>query len=467
MRPHDELDERFAAWVDGRMTPAEAEALERELAVDPELAAHADRYREFVLAVRAPVAEPKAPAGFAAAVLAALPPQGGAPGGDRPPFRILPYLASGVAAAAMVSLLLLVGHMQSKVPAASSETSAKLDDQAYKDLASAEVNFRTVPRAKREELERSVTDQSATEQQDKSSGNAASARDVSRGFVTPAAPVLGKDVDADAKAGEDAQSRRDLGASRPPGAPAGAGGGGTGAPNRAELALRFGSDSKPEAGAPAKEQSELGAAEPTEEVRMQQAKVADSLAQDFGEMLLTVTLPPAVTFADELRKAEAGGEKGKAKDDREAKQRGGRARPTGVVAPQQDGAQWLAARLSDMSVNGNRLPALVESVTPGTASAPTLLEVQAGLTGADPILRVRGDVEQVREVVRTVRSLTEEARGTIAFGRVAARPAAPAPSAADAEVQASAPTRADLPAMKAASRPTDLMTVWIRVLFGK
>lgn len=57
--PHP-MDERLAAWIDGALSPEEAEAFEREMAADPELAARAREWKAndaFIAGALAPIAD--------------------------------------------------------------------------------------------------------------------------------------------------------------------------------------------------------------------------------------------------------------------------------------------------------------------------------------------------------------------------------------------------------------------------
>ena len=126
MNARRELDERFADWVDGRLTREQQVQIEAEIAADPELARAAAEYRRLVLATRAPVSVGKLPRDFATAVMAGIPEPTSTPAGGRR-FRLLPYVASGLAAAVIVSLLLVVNRVQSRqdAEAPSVESSAK------------------------------------------------------------------------------------------------------------------------------------------------------------------------------------------------------------------------------------------------------------------------------------------------------------------------------------------------------
>lgn len=97
------LDERFADWVDGRLGAAERAALEAEMARDPELRRAADEYRQGVQLVRSALAPEDMAESIADAVMARV--QDRTP---RPPRAWRPYLASLVAAAALVLVFVVL-----------------------------------------------------------------------------------------------------------------------------------------------------------------------------------------------------------------------------------------------------------------------------------------------------------------------------------------------------------------------
>jgi hypothetical protein len=132
-------DERFADWVDGRMAPQELAAFERELAADPALAAAAAEYRRTVERVRTGLREDLPRVDLLTAVLARI--DGSAPA--RRGLRLLPFLASLVAAAALV-LLVWFGNTGGKVGPDGNQDLARLtqdfddaekrrDEPDYKD----------------------------------------------------------------------------------------------------------------------------------------------------------------------------------------------------------------------------------------------------------------------------------------------------------------------------------------------
>ncbi|MEE2888255.1 MAG: hypothetical protein VX951_12565 [Planctomycetota bacterium] len=125
------LDERFADWVDGRLDPAELAQLEDELRRDEDLRAAADQYRAMVGLLRSelpshPELEP--PADLVPRVLDQL--------ATPPPRRRLgPLLGSLLAAAAMISLMVILtetlgpGRLESEEELALNESSED-DDRA-------------------------------------------------------------------------------------------------------------------------------------------------------------------------------------------------------------------------------------------------------------------------------------------------------------------------------------------------
>ena len=112
--PYGRLDERFADWVDGRLKPSERAALEAEMARDPELHRAADEYRRSVQLVRSALAPGDMGGSLADAVIAQLMPKA-----SRPPRAWRPYLASAVAAAALVLVFVVVRTIPPAEPARS------------------------------------------------------------------------------------------------------------------------------------------------------------------------------------------------------------------------------------------------------------------------------------------------------------------------------------------------------------
>ncbi len=112
--PYGRLDERFADWVDGRLKPSERAALEGEMARDPELQRSADAYRRSVQLVRSALAPGDMGGSLAEAVIAQLKPKA-----SRPPRAWRPYLASAVAAAALVLVFVVVRTIPPAEPARS------------------------------------------------------------------------------------------------------------------------------------------------------------------------------------------------------------------------------------------------------------------------------------------------------------------------------------------------------------
>jgi len=115
----DDLDERFADWVDGRLSAEEVAELEEEMAADDELRRRAMAYRDTVATVRSHLHGEDPPADLISSVMAELP--------GRPGRRIIPFLASLTAAAAMVILYVVLADVAetpsvTEVPAASSDS---------------------------------------------------------------------------------------------------------------------------------------------------------------------------------------------------------------------------------------------------------------------------------------------------------------------------------------------------------
>jgi hypothetical protein len=139
-------DERFADWVDGRLDEAERARFEAELDDDPELRAAADDYRRTVEALRvALTGEGLRPAaGFADRVLAARTRAEGslartnhgaaapARAVAAPWLRLLPWLGSAAAAAALVAIFLAVrGLGRDPRPEAESVSAFETDADAF------------------------------------------------------------------------------------------------------------------------------------------------------------------------------------------------------------------------------------------------------------------------------------------------------------------------------------------------
>jgi hypothetical protein len=115
----DDLDERFADWVDGRLSAEEVAELEEEMAADDELRRRAMAYRDTVATVRSHLHGEDPPANLIPSVMAELP--------GRPGRRIIPFLASLTAAAAMVILYVVLKDVietpsVTEVPAASNDS---------------------------------------------------------------------------------------------------------------------------------------------------------------------------------------------------------------------------------------------------------------------------------------------------------------------------------------------------------
>src|SRR5690606_19909409 len=117
--PRRELDERFADWVDGRLRPAERAALEAEMARDPELQRAAEEYRRSVQLLRSALAPGEYGPSIADAVLARVGPAPAAP-----PRAWRPYLASAMAAAALVLVFIVIRSIP-PAPEASVESIAQ------------------------------------------------------------------------------------------------------------------------------------------------------------------------------------------------------------------------------------------------------------------------------------------------------------------------------------------------------
>lgn len=112
MSVHDddcELDERFADWVDGRLTPRQQAELEAELLADDELRRRAESYRDSVAWTRSALLDDSVhvdvpPLNLVASVMAEL----DAPRSAR---RWLPLLLSSAAAAALLLTYVVIGEL--------------------------------------------------------------------------------------------------------------------------------------------------------------------------------------------------------------------------------------------------------------------------------------------------------------------------------------------------------------------
>ena len=132
MTAHRELDERFADWVDGRLSPIEVERLESEMRADPDLARMAAQYRATVDILRSAAPAGPVPRNFIDALMTALP-DARDPTGHR---RWFPFLASGLAAAAMFGLYFLLSHVPQRSDSRPlSELMAKAPEEVAAPLA--------------------------------------------------------------------------------------------------------------------------------------------------------------------------------------------------------------------------------------------------------------------------------------------------------------------------------------------
>ena len=121
-------DEKFFAWLDGELAPAEAAAMDARVAADPQLAALAAQHREFSAQLKGafdPVAEEAAPARLQSLLHA--------PGnvvdlGAVRRARTLPSLPQWAAMAATLAVGILVGTM---VPQRSAAPVVTHDGQIY------------------------------------------------------------------------------------------------------------------------------------------------------------------------------------------------------------------------------------------------------------------------------------------------------------------------------------------------
>jgi hypothetical protein len=119
------LDERFADWVDGRLRPAERDALEAELARDPALQREAENYRRTVQLLRGALAPEEMGASVADSVMTEIGEVARRPLDRRPPRNWRPFLASLVAAAALILVFAVLHLIPPASPGATVDPVAK------------------------------------------------------------------------------------------------------------------------------------------------------------------------------------------------------------------------------------------------------------------------------------------------------------------------------------------------------
>jgi anti-sigma factor RsiW len=120
------LDERFADWVDGRLSPEDLAQLEDELSSDDDLRAAADEYRKLVGVLQSELpahAELDPPDDLVAQVMQEISP-------PAPRRSWIPILGSTMAAAAMLTLVLSLWDQSSSKPFAPEDKLAKTDSQS-------------------------------------------------------------------------------------------------------------------------------------------------------------------------------------------------------------------------------------------------------------------------------------------------------------------------------------------------
>ena len=129
--PHNE-DERFADWVDDRLSAEDRELLESELADDHELQIELAEYESAADWVRREGVDERAPAGLVDSIMAAVEAEGAPVTGMR---RWLPMLSSVAAAAAMVTIAVFLWTLPDRAPASEESAvlrwgSEKLEDES-------------------------------------------------------------------------------------------------------------------------------------------------------------------------------------------------------------------------------------------------------------------------------------------------------------------------------------------------
>ena len=126
-----DLDERFADWVDGRLSPEETRLLEAELAADANLRRAAEDYRSTVALLQEHLDDEDPPADLIPEVMARLPKSNSR-------LRLLPAVASLAGLAAVVSLMVDFSGSDADQPA--TEQVALFDkDDAIRGLEPEEV----------------------------------------------------------------------------------------------------------------------------------------------------------------------------------------------------------------------------------------------------------------------------------------------------------------------------------------
>ena len=133
-----ELDERFADWVDGRLSPDEARRLEGEMAGDADLRRAAEDYRSTVALLQEHLDDEDPPADLVPEVMERL-------SRSNSRLRLLPAAASLAGLAAVVSLMVVFSGSDPDQP--STEQIAALDeDDATRKLQLPEESISNSPR---------------------------------------------------------------------------------------------------------------------------------------------------------------------------------------------------------------------------------------------------------------------------------------------------------------------------------
>ncbi len=152
MDPHQ--DERITDWFDDRMTDKERERFEAELGVNPELREAADRYRETVEGVRRAMqqSEPPPSEDLVDRIMVGVSAQ------SAPRFRVLPWVGSAVAAAALVLIYFGLDWLPEESPESIPAARRAADDTSgIADSSAAGVQPKTGSSI--DELEKNVRDQ--------------------------------------------------------------------------------------------------------------------------------------------------------------------------------------------------------------------------------------------------------------------------------------------------------------------
>ena len=433
MTPSRPLDERFADWVDGRLSAAELRALELELERDPELEAAAIRYRQTVESLRAAVRTGPAPQNFADAVLGALAPE---PKGHWPR-RWLPFLASASAAAALVLLYFVLqqvpprGEVQQSARAEPAPERLELgrDERAHEGDRSGAA----AENSKQREGEESRPAAPASREPGEKGGyvavgpgakpelQAGSDQRAAEGRKTEGKETEGKDQDSVRKIAalaeaplREEEASRELAKLARPGAPGSGGGGGGKAAARDD---KVAPPAAPRAGLPAD-------AKPAERQALDEAlalllrpepgrtagvKTLDQAAvvSELGELVLVVqeAAAPEAAAGAQTRARTKSAPAPLAAEERAASRRAGIASQPGA-----DAYAWVAS----LGFAANRLPVDLQELTGAPwVSFDRNARIDAPQLPPGRLFMVQGDRDQIRGFVGALSARVAQQGGTL------------------------------------------------------